>query len=38
VKTAQGKITLGDEIQFKNDDTKNKKGWLSKEDIQSAVK
>lgn len=38
VKNMQGKITLGDGLQFKNADTKNKKGWLSKEDIQSAVK
>jgi hypothetical protein len=38
VKTAQGKITLGDGLQFKNADTKNKKDWLSKEDSQSPVK
>jgi hypothetical protein len=38
VKTAQDKITLGDGLQFKNADTKNKKGWLSKKDTQSAVK
>ena len=42
MKTAQGKTALGDGLlyseHFKNVDTKNKKGWLSKEGIQYALK